>query len=70
MKEEKEVTNIPIWEKLLLSTDEAMEYTGIGRDKLRELSEGSCADCVVWIGRKRLFKRKKLEEYLEQAYSI
>lgn len=69
MKEEKEVS-VPIWEKLLLSTDEAMEYTGIGRDKLRELSEGSCSDCVVWIGRKRLFKRKKLEQYLEQAYSI
>ncbi len=69
MKEEKEV-NIPIWEKMLLSTDEAMEYTCIGRDKLRELSESSCQDCVVWIGRKRLFKRKKLEEYLEQAYSI
>ena len=69
MKEEKGAS-VPIWEKLLLSTDEAMEYTGIGRDKLRELSEGSCSDCVVWIGRKRLFKRKKLEEYLEQAYSI
>lgn len=69
MKEEKE-NSIPIWEKMLLSTDEAMEYTGIGRDKLRELSESSCQDCVVWIGRKRLFKRKKLEEFLEQAYSI
>lgn len=69
MREEKEA-NIPIWEKLLLTTDEAMEYTGIGRDKLRELSEGNCQDCVVWIGRRRLFKRKKLEEYLEQAYSI
>ena len=69
MKEEKE-NSIPIWEKALISTDEAMEYTGIGRDKLRELSETSCQDCVVWIGRKRLFKRKKLEEFLEQAYSI
>lgn len=69
MKEEKE-NSIPIWEKLLLSTEEAMEYTGIGRDKLRELSESSCQDCVVWIGRKRLFKRKKLAEFLEQSYSI
>lgn len=69
MKEERE-NSIPIWEKALISTEEAMEYTGIGRDKLRELSETSCQDCVVWIGRKRLFKRKKLEEFLEQAYSI
>ena len=69
MREEKE-NSIPIWEKMLLSTEEAMEYTGIGRDKLRELSESGCQDCVVWIGRKRLFKRKKLEEFLEQAYSI
>lgn len=67
---ESQITPIPILEKLLLSTEEAMEYTGIGRDKLRELSEGGCSDCVVWIGRKRLFKRRKLEEYLEQAYSI
>lgn len=69
MKGEKELF-VPIWEKLLLTTEEAMEYTGIGRDKLRELSEGSCSDCVVWIGRRRLFKREKLAAFLEQAYSL
>ncbi len=69
MNEDKE-KNIPIWEKLMLTTDEAMLYTGIGRDKLRELAETNCYDCVLWIGRKRLFKRKKLEEYLEKSYSI
>lgn len=29
----------------------------------------SC-DFVLWIGRKRLLKRKKLEEFLENAFSI
>lgn len=61
---------VPIWEKLLLTVDEAVYYTGIGRDRLYELSEGEAADCVIWIGRKRLYKRKKLEEFLENSYSL
>jgi excisionase family DNA binding protein len=62
--------DVPIWEKAALSLEEASEYTGVGICKLRELSNQDSCNFVIWIGRKRLLKRKKLEEYLESAFSI
>ncbi len=67
--DEKEL-DIPIWLKTNLTVEEAAAYTGIGMNKLRELSDSDSCDFVLWIGRKRLLKRKKLEEFLENAFSI
>lgn len=61
---------VPIQEKALLTIEEAAEYTGIGLHKLRELSNEKSCTFVLWNGSKRMFKRKKLIEYLEGAYSI
>ena len=40
-------------------------YTGIGIEKLVKISEEPGTDLVIFVGKKRLFKRKKLEEFLE-----
>lgn len=61
---------IPIWEKPNLTVEEAAAYTGVGINKLRDLSNSKTCDFVLWIGKKRLLKRKKLEEYLEKNFSI
>ena len=61
---------VPIWEKTNLSLEEAAAYTGIGICKLRELSNNEFCDYVLWIGNKRLLKRKKLDEFLEKSYSL
>ena len=61
---------VPIQEKALLTIEEAAEYTGIGLHKLRELSNRKSCTFILWNGNKRLFKRRKLIEYLEEAYSI
>ena len=61
---------IPIWEKSNLTLEEAAAYTGIGINKLREITnEENCA-FVLWVGSKRLIKRRRLDIYLENAYSI
>lgn len=57
---------VPIWHKANLTIDEAASYTGIGRDKLRTISNRADCPFVLWIGNKRLLKRKKLEEYINQ----
>lgn len=62
--------NVPIWEKSTLSLEEAAAYTGIGVQKLRDISSNEHCNFVLWNGTKRMFKRKKLEAYLESAYSI
>lgn len=68
-RDEKEL-EIPVWLKANLTVEEAAAYTGIGMNKLREISDDDSCDFVLWIGRKRLLKRKKLEEFLENAFSI
>ena len=61
---------LPVWQKMNMTLDEASEYTGIGKTKLRELSDKEDCTFVLWNGAKRLFKRKKLEEYLEDTNCI
>ncbi len=61
---------VPIWEKANLTLEEAAAYSGVGINKLRTISDSESCPFVLWIGSKRLLKRKKLDEYLERAYSI
>lgn len=63
------MSNIPLSEKLNLTLKEASEYSGIGVNRLREISEDN-KELVLFVGRKRLIKRKALEKYLEKSYSI
>ena len=61
---------VPLWHKTLLTLEEAAEYTGLGLQKLRDISDLDECKFVLWNGRKRLFKRVKLEEYLEKVFSL
>ena len=61
---------VPIWEKTNLTIEEAAAYFGIGMNKLRELTEDEQCKFVLFVGSKRLIKRRLFEQYLEQAYSI
>ncbi|MCD8196896.1 MAG: transposase [Lachnospiraceae bacterium] len=63
-------TEVPIWQKELLTLEEAAEYTGLGLQKLRDISNDEHCDFVLWNASKRMFKRRKLETYLDAAYSI
>ena len=68
MQERRE--EIPVWEKTMLTIREAAAYTGIGVDKLREMSDEESCDYILWVGTRRMFKRRKLEEFLEGTYSV
>ena len=61
---------VPIWEKALLTVDEASAYFNIGVNKLRELTNDENCPYVLWSGSRRLIKRKPFEEYLSKLYSI
>ena len=61
---------IPIWKKSNLTVEEAAAYCGIGPRKLREMSDSEFCPFVLWNGSKRLIKRRKLDEYLDNAYSF
>ena len=61
---------VPIWEKNTLTLEEAAAYFGVGIGKLREISNESPCPFVLWVGSKRLIKRRKLEEYLDKVEVI
>ena len=61
---------VPPWEKFSLTLEEAAAYYGIGMNKLRELTNEEECKYVLFVGNKRLIKRKLFAAYLEAQYSI
>ena len=70
MNKEERQALVPVWEKALLTLEEANAYTGIGINRLRKITEEEGSRLVLWVGNKRLFKREKLLEYLEKNWSV
>lgn len=64
------MTDIPIWEKSNLTLEEAAAYFNVGVNKLREISNADDCPFVLWVGNKRLIKRKMLEKRFESLFSI
>lgn len=61
---------VPIWEKSNLTLEETAAYSGIGINKLRDLTSEQDCRFVLWVGSKRLIKRRLFDKYVEQEYSI
>jgi len=61
---------VPIWQKSNLTLTEASLYSGIGINKLKEITSGEQCNFVLWVGNKRLIKRRQLDDYIERCYSI
>ena len=61
---------VPVYLKSNLTIEEAAVYSGIGRNKLRELTNDERCPFVLYVGSKRLIKRRKFDEFIEKAYSI
>lgn len=61
---------VPIWEKRNLTIEEAESYYGIARDKLLELTADSRCPFVLWVGNRRLIKRKQFEAHIGRIRSL
>ena len=61
---------VPIWLKTTLTIREAAEYSNIGINKIEKLINGSNCDFVLYVGRKRLIKRKQFEQFIEKHLEI
>ena len=62
--------SLPLDAKPLLTLKEASIYTGIGINKLREITNEKNCKFVLWVGNKRLIKRRLLDAYIEEAFLI
>ncbi|MEE3427949.1 MAG: excisionase [Ruminococcus sp.] len=61
---------VPIVDKPILTIEEAAALYNIGEHKLRELTDSDTCSFVLYVGRKRLIKRKQFEDYIAKAFSI
>lgn len=63
--------DIPVWEKVCLTIEEAAAYSNIGIGKLTELSGKPNCRFVLYVGqRKRLIKRKAFEDWLAKQIEL
>lgn len=62
---------VPIWEKMNLTIEEAAAYSGIGKNKVREMVKNpKCRQFVLYVGRKCLIKRKEFEKYIGNSVEV
>ena len=64
------MNRVPIWEKMNLTIEEAAEYSNVGIHKLYELTNEPNCPFVLYIGKKRVIKRREFEKYLEKTNQI
>ena len=66
----QQVTSLPIDRKMLLSIREAAEYSNIGINKIDELLKQPNCPFVLYVGTKKLVKRRAFEEFIEGREAI
>ena len=70
MNQNQQATNLPIDRKMLLSISEAAEYSNIGINKIDEMLKQPNCPFVLYVGTKKLVKRKAFEEFIESRVAI
>ena len=62
--------DVAIRDKITLSIDEAAAYSGIGVNKIREMTKSPLCNFVLYVGKKTLIKRELFEEYINRATEV
>lgn len=61
---------MPLWERYLMTIEEASSYFRIGENKLRQLANEYKEECVVMNGNRMLIKKKKFEKVIDRLEQI
>ena len=64
------IGKVPIHLKLTLTTKEAAEYSNIGINKIDRMLRSPNCPFVLFVGTKKLVKRKEFEQYISQRLVI
>lgn len=65
------MNEVPIWEKLNITVEEAAKYSNIGVHKIREIMNEKDCDFILNVGYgKKLIKRNKFEKYILSRNAI
>lgn len=69
MNEQNEV-RVPIHLKMTLTIKEAAEYSNIGINKIDSMLKQPNCPFVLYVGTRKLVKRREFEEYIRQELII
>ena len=61
---------IPLWEKANLTIEEAAEYSNIGQNRISEMLKMPRCPFVLYVGKKKLVKRKEFEKFLADSIEL
>lgn len=61
---------IPIWEKSNLTIEEAAEYSNIGQNRISNLLKEPRCPFVLYVGSKKLVRRKEFEKFISESVEI
>lgn len=64
------MNNVEIKDKVLLTIPEAALYSNIGQNNLSKLLNQPRCPFVLYVGNKRLIKRKEFERYISDTVEI
>lgn len=64
------VETVPIYQKVALTIREAAEYSNIGINKIDSLLRTPNCPFVLFIGTKKLVKRKEFEQFISRSLII
>jgi len=65
-----EICKVPIHLKMTLTSREAAEYSNIGINKIDSLLRAPNCPFVLFVGTKKLVKRKEFEQYISSTLLI
>ena len=61
---------VPIQFKCNLTIEETAEYSNIGQNKISQLLKEPNCTFVLYVGRKKLVKRKEFEDFISKSIEI
>lgn len=64
------IEKIPLWEKANLTIEEAAEFSNIGQNKISALLKSPRCPFVLYVGKKKLVKRKEFERFIENSVEL
>lgn len=70
INQNQQAMTLPIDRKMLLSIREAAEYSNIGINKIDSMLRMPNCPFVLFVGSKKLVKRKEFEDYIGQKLII
>ena len=70
LKESAQTERVPIHLKMTLTIREAAEYSNIGINKIDSMLRSPNCPFVLYVGSKKLVKRKEFEQYISNKFVI